>query len=80
MIKRFLLCIIKGYQKTFSYDHGVAGIIFPNLRYCRFVPTCSEYGYEAIDKYGVIKGGFLAVRRVLRCNPWNKGDRYDPVP
>jgi len=80
MVKRFLLYIIKGYQKTFSYDHGIAGRAFPNVRYCRFVPTCSEYGYEAIDKYGVIKGGFLTVRRILKCNPWSKARRYDPVP
>ena len=56
------------------------GKIFPNVRYCRFLPTCSEYGYEAISRYGVIKGGFMTVKRVLRCNPWNKSDRYDPVP
>ena len=45
---------------------------------CRFVPTCSEYGYEAIAKYGIIKGGRLAVWRVLRCNPFARGG-YDPV-
>ena len=45
---------------------------------CRFVPTCSEYGYEAIAKYGIIKGGRLAVWRVLRCNPFGRGG-YDPV-
>ena len=45
---------------------------------CRFVPTCSEYGYDAIAKYGIIKGGGLAVWRVLRCNPFGRGG-YDPV-
>lgn len=45
---------------------------------CRFVPTCSEYGYEAIAKYGIIKGGRLAVWRVLRCNPFGRGG-FDPV-
>ena len=45
---------------------------------CRFSPTCSEYGYEAIAKYGIIKGGRLAVWRVLRCNPFGRGG-YDPV-
>jgi len=45
---------------------------------CRFVPSCSEYGYEAIAKYGIIKGGRLAVWRVLRCNPFARGG-YDPV-
>ena len=47
---------------------------------CRFVHTCSEYAYEAITKYGALKGGVLALWRLLRCNPFNKGDIYDPVP
>jgi hypothetical protein len=46
---------------------------------CRFHPTCSEYAYEAVEKYGIIKGGRLAVWRVLRCNPFSKGG-WDPVP
>ena len=45
---------------------------------CRFVPSCSEYGYEAIAKYGIIKGGGLAAWRILRCNPFGRGG-YDPV-
>ena len=46
---------------------------------CRFVPTCSEYAIEALEKHGVIKGSLLAVYRILRCNPFSKGG-YDPVP
>ena len=46
---------------------------------CRFTPTCSQYAIEAIEKYGVLKGGLLAVWRILRCNPFSKGG-YDPVP
>lgn len=46
---------------------------------CRFEPTCSRYGYEAIEKYGIFKGGRLAIWRVCRCNPWGKGG-YDPIP
>ncbi len=46
---------------------------------CRFVPTCSQYAIEAYEKYGVVKGSFLTVKRVLRCNPLSKGG-YDPVP
>ncbi|MGM9806654.1 MAG: membrane protein insertion efficiency factor YidD [Candidatus Onthomorpha sp.] len=46
---------------------------------CRFTPTCSQYALEAIKKYGPFKGGFLAIKRILRCNPWG-GSGYDPVP
>ncbi|HBM74086.1 MAG TPA: membrane protein insertion efficiency factor YidD [Clostridiaceae bacterium] len=46
---------------------------------CRFYPTCSQYAKEAIDKYGVVKGSYLAVKRILRCHPFNPGG-YDPVP
>ncbi len=46
---------------------------------CRFTPTCSNYSLQAVDRYGVLKGGWLAVRRIGRCHPWNPGG-YDPVP
>ena len=46
---------------------------------CPYIPTCSNYGLQAVEKYGVIKGGFLAAWRVLRCNPFSRGG-YDPVP
>lgn len=76
-IRLFVLKLIKIYQRTLSFDHGVFRHLFPN-GYCRFHPTCSEYGYQAIEKYGVIKGGIMAFWRILRCNPWNKGG-HDPV-
>jgi len=47
--------------------------------HCRFYPTCSAYAYEAIKKYGALKGGFLTVKRILKCHPFNAGG-YDPVP
>ena len=47
---------------------------------CRFIPTCSAYALEAVEKYGALTGGYLALRRILRCNPFYKGDFYDPVP
>ena len=47
---------------------------------CRFTPTCSQYALEAIEKYGAVKGGWLAFKRLLRCNPFYKGDYFDPVP
>ena len=46
---------------------------------CRYVPTCSEYSVTALKRFGVLKGGWLAVKRIARCNPWG-GSGYDPVP
>ena len=46
---------------------------------CRFTPTCSQYALEAVEKYGALKGGYLALRRILRCHPFHEGG-YDPVP
>lgn len=66
-----LLGLIRFYQMTLS--RGLP----PNT--CRFYPSCSHYGYQAIYKYGVIKGTIMAIWRVLRCNPFNAGG-YDPVP
>ena len=78
MFKRFALGAIKIYQKTISPDHGV---IFKNRfpgGYCKFQPTCSQYTYQAIEKYGTIKGSLLGFFRILRCNPWSHGGK-DPV-
>ena len=69
--------MIKLYQKTLSFDHGILRVFFP-YGYCRFHPTCSEYAIQAVQKYGIFKGGLKAVWRVLRCNPFNKGG-HDPV-
>ena len=77
-MKKIALLLIKLYQKTFSFDHGPLKRLYP-LGYCRFKPTRSEYTYEAIKTFGVIKGSLLGGWRILRCNPWNKGGD-DPVP
>jgi len=77
MIKKFALKLIRIYQKTLSFDHGLLSMLYSE-GFCRFEPTCSEYTYQAIDKYGLIKGGFIGFWRVLRCNPWNRGG-FDPV-
>ena len=69
-MKRLLLGLIWFYQKAISPW-------FPAR--CRFITTCSEYAKEAVEKYGPLRGGFLALRRLLRCNPFHKGG-YDPVP
>ena len=47
---------------------------------CRFEPTCSHYGYEAISKYGFFRGGWMTVKRIGRCHPFYNGNLYDPVP
>ena len=73
-----ILLIIRIYQKTLSFDHGWIKKFYPN-GYCRFYPTCSEYGYKSIDRHGLIKGGWLTLKRIIRCNPFNKGG-IDEVP
>lgn len=78
MFKKIILKAIRWYQVVWSPDHSSRRIYYP-YGYCRFVPTCSEYGYESINRYGVIRGGLLTVWRILRCNPWSKGG-HDPVP
>ena len=70
-MKHVLLALIKFYRKVISP-------MFP--RRCRFEPTCSQYGLEAIEKYGPWKGGWLTLKRLLRCNPFCKSSYYDPVP
>lgn len=69
--------IIKLYQKSLSLDHGPLKYHYPH-GFCRFYPSCSQYGIEALQKYGIIKGGLKTIWRIMRCNPWNKGGN-DPV-
>ncbi|MCX6781817.1 MAG: membrane protein insertion efficiency factor YidD [Candidatus Magasanikbacteria bacterium] len=66
------LMLIRLYQKTFSPDHGPVKRFFPH-GYCQFYPSCSEYGHQAIKKYGLLIGIPKAIWRVLRCNPWSAG-------
>lgn len=67
---KFLILLIRIYQVTLSPYLGKS---------CRYTPTCSNYGIEAIGKYGFFKGGWLTFKRILSCNPWG-GSGYDPVP
>ena len=69
--------LIKVYQKTLSFDHGLLKIFRP-YGSCRYRPTCSEYAIDALTKYGFIKGCLKSAWRVLRCNPWSKGG-HDPA-
>lgn len=76
-MKKAALILIRIYQKTISLDHGILSRVYP-VRICRFHPTCSNYAYEAIEKYGIIKGIRMGAKRIARCHPWNDGG-YDPV-
>ena len=71
MFKKILLKLIKIYQYGFSAYRSPC---------CRYIPTCSDYAVQAVTKYGAIKGSYLALRRILRCNPFTKRGIYDPVP
>lgn len=70
-MKKILIFLIKFYRKYISP--------LKMRSTCIYIPTCSQYGLEAITKYGAIKGSFLTIKRILRCNPFAKGG-YDPVP
>lgn len=77
-MKNLVLKLIKLYQKTGFLRNDISKTLFLSERACRFEPTCSVYTYQAIEKYGVLKGSFMGFKRILRCHPWNKGG-YDPV-
>lgn len=70
-MKTVMLALIRFYQRNISPYRPPC---------CRFTPTCSAYAVQAITKYGALKGGWLALCRLLRCHPFYKGDYYDPVP
>lgn len=70
-MKKLALTLIKLYKKHLSLDNK-------GIQICRYTPTCSEYTYQAIEKYGVLKGSLMGIYRILRCNPFSKGG-HDPV-
>lgn len=69
-MKKVLLFLIRFYRKYISPHKKPC---------CRFIPTCSQYAIEAIEKYGAFKGGYLALRRILKCHPFSGKSGYDPV-
>ena len=73
-MKRVILSMIRFYQKSWLVRVPIFG-----EGMCRFSPTCSEYTYQAIEKYGILRGSLLGFRRIIRCHPWNKGGQ-DLVP
>jgi len=72
-MKNLILKLIRFYQKTSFFHNYFFRLFFLSDRVCRFTPTCSEYTYQAVEKYGLIKGSFLGLKRILRCHPWSKG-------
>lgn len=69
MLKKLAVIIIRIYQKATFFKRPT----------CRFYPSCSNYSIQAIEKYGVVKGGWLTAKRIVRCHPFNPGG-YDPLP
>lgn len=69
-MKTLVLLLIRGYQLTLSPLLG---------RHCRFLPTCSQYAYEAVQRFGALRGSWLGMRRILRCHPFHAGG-HDPIP
>jgi len=70
-VKYIALALIRLYQRTLS-------VVLPPS--CRFIPSCSQYGYEAIQRFGFFRGGWMTIKRISRCHPFYHGDLYDPVP
>jgi putative membrane protein insertion efficiency factor len=75
MFKKITLSLIRIYQLTFSPGQGLFRKPFGT---CRFLPTCSEYTYQAIEKYGIFEGSWQGLKRIFRCHPWHSGG-YDPL-
>lgn len=83
-MKKIILSIISFYQKLNKFIKTKLTFLFPSaskygISSCRFSPTCSDYTYQAIERYGIFKGILLGVKRILRCHPWTKGG-FDPIP
>ena len=71
-MKKIFISVINGYQKHISSWLNTKGV------HCKYYPSCSEYTKQAIEKYGVVKGSIIGIKRILRCNPFSKGG-YDPL-
>ncbi|MEI8103406.1 MAG: membrane protein insertion efficiency factor YidD [Candidatus Moraniibacteriota bacterium] len=72
MVKKIVLWSIRWYQKVLSPDQGWFSVFFLE-KWCRFYPTCSQYTYLCVERFGVWRGMWLGLRRIVRCHPWNPG-------
>lgn len=79
MIKKCILKTIKLYQHSHILNSYIFRVLFLSDQVCRFSPTCSQYTFQAVEKYGSLKGLWLGLKRIVRCHPWNKGG-FDPIP
>lgn len=77
-MKRLILTAIRFYQRTSFFHSYFARQLFLTDKVCRFTPTCSEYTYQAVEKYGAIKGLWLGLKRIICCHPFAKGG-FDPL-
>ncbi|MCL5090956.1 MAG: membrane protein insertion efficiency factor YidD [Patescibacteria group bacterium] len=76
-MKGIVLFLIRIYQQYFSFDHGFFYYLFGQPA-CRFNPHCSDYAYQAVNKYGIIFGSWKSFKRIIKCGPWTKGGN-DPL-
>jgi len=78
-MKKLILKLIRLYQKTKFFRSAVFKQLYITDAVCRFRPTCSEYTYQAVKKYGTVRGLFIGLKRIIRCHPFSRGG-YDPIP
>jgi putative membrane protein insertion efficiency factor len=77
-MKEIILRLIRFYQRTEIFRGALAKQLFLNESACRFTPTCSDYTYQAVNKYGSVKGLVFGFKRIIRCHSWSKGG-FDPI-
>jgi len=77
-MKKIILKLILQYQKAALFRKKFFKTLFLSDAACRFKPTCSQYSYQAIAKYGILRGSFMGLKRIIKCHPWSKGG-HDPL-